>query len=296
MLFSENNVSSCIQHEVAALAPIGVFDSGIGGLSVLRALIKAMPARRFIYMADTGYAPYGERNDEYIIDRSHEIAHWMHETQNTAGLVIACNTATAAAAKSLRQKYGQNWRIIGVEPGLKPAAVLSQTGRIAIMATASTLQSEKFQKLISHTKESTEQDLTIFSCPCNGLAKAIEDFDEEKIEQLISDYTSQVKASKSDVVALGCTHYCLLQAQIEKMLPGIQVLDTGEAIAKHAASLFTKQVAQSNSISSAMCDHGCFSPQPLQAWSTGDIKQLENAIARWLPDIHAQVNPWHGNL
>lgn len=292
MLFPENNVASCSQHEATSLAPIGVFDSGIGGLSVLRALIKSMPAHRFIYMADTGYAPYGERSDEYIIGRSREIAHWMHEIQNTAGLVIACNTATAAAARLLRQEYDPNWPIIGVEPGLKPAAALSHTGHIAIMATASTLQSEKFQKLIAHTKQSMQRDLAIFSCPCNGLAKAIEDFDEEKIEQLILEYTTQVKASKADVVALGCTHYCLVQAQIKKMLPDIQVLDTGEAIARHAATLFTKQAEQYNLTS---YNNDYFPPQPLQAWSTGNIRQLEEAIARWLPDIDVQVNPWNGN-
>lgn len=293
MLFSENNVSSCTPHEMTPLAPIGVFDSGIGGLSVLRALIKAMPARRFIYMADTGYAPYGERSDAYIIDRSCKIAHWMYKTQNTAGLVIACNTATAAAAQLLRQEYGQNWPIIGVEPGLKPAVALSQTGRIAIMATASTLQSEKFQKLIALTKKNTPRELTIFSCACDGLAKAIEEFDEEKIETLLFRYVAQVKASGADVVALGCTHYCLIQAKIEKMLPDIHVLDTGEAIARHATSFFTQPVVRQNAHS-----HGnnVMSSHVLQAWSSGQTVQLEEAITRWLPDIHAQVNLWETHL
>lgn len=264
-------------------APIGVFDSGIGGLSILQALTQAMPHRRFIYMADTAYAPYGERTNAYILERSQHIARWMHDEQKTCGLVIACNTATAAAGKILRETYGAAWPIVGVEPGLKPAALLSKTGRIAIMATASTLKSTKLQDLIARTHQQVQTPLEIFLCPCDGLAKAIEDNNVFTTNQLIAQYTNIVKAAGSDVIVLGCTHYCLVADRIAEALPDAHILDTAQAVARHAQTIFPGSglpFAHKSAIAR------------VDAWTNANRQLLEEALHRWLPNAHTQVHTW----
>jgi glutamate racemase len=149
-------------------APIGIFDSGIGGLSVLQALRAELPQQDFIYIADSGHAPYGERDDAFVIARSRALtAHLLG--QGIQALVIACNTATAATIDLLRAAHPQ-LPIIGVEPALKPAAVLSQTKRIGVMATRGTLASARFKQLLDSLSTQAEFVLQ----PCDGLAEAIE--------------------------------------------------------------------------------------------------------------------------
>ncbi|MDB5843892.1 MAG: glutamate racemase, partial [Polaromonas sp.] len=128
-------------------APIGVFDSGIGGLSVLKALRADMPNEDFVYIADSGHAPYGERDAAHVLARSRAIAQYL-VSQNVKALVMACNTATAAAIALLRAEH-PGLALIGVEPALKPAVALSRTGRIGVMATRGTLSSGKFQALLA---------------------------------------------------------------------------------------------------------------------------------------------------
>jgi len=148
-------------------APVGVFDSGIGGLSVLKALRAELPLENFIYFADSDHAPYGEPDDAYVITRSSAVvAHLV--SQNIKALVIACNTATAAAIDLLRAEYPLP--IIGVEPALKPAVAASKTGHIAVMATRSTLASLKFQVLMAAQKGLSHVNVA----PCDGLADAVE--------------------------------------------------------------------------------------------------------------------------
>lgn len=134
--------------------PIGVFDSGLGGLSVLRALRAELPNERFVYVADSGHAPYGERDDEYLIHRSGTISRWLQHHHQIKALVVACNTATAAAIHVLRAEHPA-LPIIGIEPALKPAVAKSKTGVIGVMATPSTLKSEKFQRLLAVSARSS---------------------------------------------------------------------------------------------------------------------------------------------
>ena len=147
---------------------IGVFDSGIGGLSVLQALRAELPHEHFIYIADSGHAPYGERDVAHVLARSRAIVQYLL-SQNVKALVIACNTATAAAIQLLRAEH-PGLVLIGVEPALKPAVALSKTGRIGVMATRSLLSSAKFQALLA----SQAGHATFVLQPCDGLADAIE--------------------------------------------------------------------------------------------------------------------------
>ena len=149
-------------------APIGVFDSGIGGLSVLKALRAALPHEDFIYLADNGHAPYGERDTAHVLARSRAVTQYL-VGRNIKALVVACNTATASSIDRLRTVY-PHLPIVGVEPALKPAVALSKTGRIGVMATRSTLASARFQALLAAQAGVAEFVLQ----PCDGLADAIE--------------------------------------------------------------------------------------------------------------------------
>ena len=130
-----------------AQQPIGVFDSGVGGLSVLQALRAELPLERFVYLADSGHAPYGERGDAYVAARTHAISDFLCAQHHIKALVVACNTATAAAIHEARARHPQ-LPLVGVEPALKPAVAATRTGRIGVMATRGTLASAKFAQLL----------------------------------------------------------------------------------------------------------------------------------------------------
>lgn len=211
---------------------IGVFDSGVGGLSILQALRQHLPNEHCVYFADTAHAPYGEREDAYIIERSLHIAQYLMATHAIKALVVACNTATAAAIHILRKTYPE-LILIGVEPALKPASQLSQTKNVLVLATAGTLKSQKFQAL----HQSLQANATFQAIACNGLAGAIEAHDAPRIDALCQQYLSGLNfghgSGQIDTVVLGCTHYPFVQSQMQSLTgPGIQFVETGNAVAK----------------------------------------------------------------
>jgi glutamate racemase len=216
-------------------APIGVFDSGVGGLSVLRALRAALPLERFIYFADSAHAPYGEKGDAYVLQRSNAITETLIHEYGIKALVVACNTATAAAIAPLRSAH-PDLIIIGIEPALKPAAAASASKRVAVLATRGTLASKKFKALLA-----TQSTQAQFICqPCDGLAEAIEthidDLNAPAIQSLVAQNLSAVGAcdtrSGIDTLVLGCTHYPLIKSMIAAHIaPHIQIIDNGLGVA-----------------------------------------------------------------
>ncbi len=252
--------------------PIGVFDSGVGGLSVLKALRAELPLEDFVYVADSGYAPYGERSDSFVIERSRAIARYLqgHEHVSIKALVIACNTATAAAVHLLRQDYAA-LPIIGVEPALKPAVALSRTKRIGVMATRGTLASQKFKAL-----KDTLGDQAEFICqPCDGLADAIERDDTIKIIALCDLYTRAIgqfgiNNGEVDTLVLGCTHYPFASHHLQALVgPDVRLIDNGEPVAR-----------QTRRVVSPVENSG--GPGQLVLMSTGDPEALATAARRWL--------------
>ena len=202
-------------------ALVGVFDSGIGGLSILQSLRAELPQSRFIYIADSGHAPYGERTDAHVMARSRAIMAELLSRQVQA-LVIACNTATAVAIEQLRADY-PDLPIIGVEPALKPALALSRTRRIGVMATRSTLASTKFKTLLASLAGQAEFVLQ----PCDGLADAIErsasSNDTSTIQALCAQYTQAMglfgtNSGQIDTLVLGCTHYPFATEPLRELL------------------------------------------------------------------------------
>jgi glutamate racemase len=264
-------------------SPIGVFDSGIGGLSVLRALRAELPHERFIYLADSGNAPYGERGDAYVAARTHAIAQYLQQTHGIKALVVACNTATAAAIHEVRSHYPQ-LPSVGLEPALKPAAALSRTGRIGVIATRGTLASAKFGRLLASLGGQAEFVVQ----PCDGLAYAIERSTEStadgaasamEVRALCARYIGAMgpfgtKTGAIDTLVLGCTHYVFAEEVLRELVgPGVQLVDTGLPVARHTRRLLEAagQLAPSPAPS----------PQ-VQLLTTGEIGPLQAAASRWL--------------
>jgi glutamate racemase len=254
---------------------IGVFDSGIGGLSVLKALRSELPHAHFIYIADSGYAPYGERDEAHVLERSRAITRYLL-SQNVQAMVIACNTATAAAIHLLRAEH-PDLALIGVEPALKPAVALSQTGRIGVMATRSTLSSAKFQALLA----SQAGHASFVVQACDGLADAIERSAEtgETAETiaLCTRYTQAMgifgtEKGQIDTLVLGCTHYPFASDHLRAMLgAGVQIIDNGEAIARQTRRLVPASVLPANA-----------PPGQVSLFTTGQPQTLQAAAGRWL--------------
>ncbi|MCG2578416.1 glutamate racemase [Dechloromonas sp. XY25] len=213
--------------------PIAVFDSGLGGLTVLRALRERLPQEDFFYFADTRYLPYGDRPEAFLRERGVLIAEALVR-HGAKALVVACNTATAAAAEAIRAAV--DLPIVALEPGVKPAVTQSRTGVIGVLATTRTLHSERFQRLVGNHA----QQHRVVAQACPGLAEAIETDgpDSAAVEQLLDTFVAPVAEAGADVVVLGCTHYPWVAAAIARRLPaGVALLDTGEAVARQLERL-----------------------------------------------------------
>lgn len=253
----------------SAAPTIGVFDSGVGGLSVLRALHRMRPEHPMHYIADSAHAPYGDKPPAEVIERSLRLAD--HLLQRGAGLlVVACNTATAWAIDALRARH-PGLPLVGVEPGVKPAASMSRSHRIAVMATTATLASPRFATLV----ERHAPDCEVLRLPCPGLAAAIEQGAEghDAVNQLLDRHLAALRGSGVDVVVLGCTHYPFVADRIAQRLdPGVQLLDTADAVARQALRL----------LGEAPTALGGPSWSGLRLESTGDIGVLQHMARTWL--------------
>jgi len=249
--------------------PVGVFDSGIGGLSVLQALRAELPHQRFVYLADSGHAPYGERDAAHVIARARAITQHLRAAHDIQALVVACNTATAAAIHLLRAEH-PDLPIVGLEPALKPAAQASRTHRVGVLATRGTLQSAKFQAL--HRALADQADFVLQAC--DGLADAIEHQDDPRITALARHYVEALGSCGQapdaiDTVVLGCTHYPLIQPSLQALLgPEVALVESGAPVARQTRRVLP-QIAESG--------------QPQLSWyTTGEASELQAAVQRWL--------------
>lgn len=250
---------------------VGVFDSGLGGLSVLRSIRQLLPRAELLYVGDSAHAPYGERTDDYVCERSLAIADFL-KAQQAQVLVIACNTATAAAVQFVRQRH-PNWLIVGVEPGLKPAASLTRNGRVGVMATTGTLRSERFRLLT----QAHAAHLDVRLQPCPGLAAAIEagEVDAEAVRERVAHHCAPLREQDVDTVVLGCTHYPFVAHHIQAAMgPGVTLVDTSEAVARRTASLCATLPATPDAADRP--------PPPARLWTTGSVDTMAGFARRWL--------------
>lgn len=256
-------------------SPIGVFDSGVGGLSILRALRAELPGEDFVYFSDAGHAPYGERGDAFVAGRSRAVARELLDGHGIKALVVACNTATAAAVHLLREAHGPALPVVGVEPALRPAATATRTGRVAVFATRGTLGSAKFHAL--HAALAGEAEFVLQ--PCDGLAAAIEDHDDARIADLCARHAQACGVfggapGQIDTLVLGCTHYPFAEAQLRAAVGAqVQLLETGAPVARQAHRLLRE---------AGLCRGVAGRAGSLTLRTTGSPQALQRAAARWL--------------
>lgn len=211
-----------------ASGTIGVFDSGVGGLSVLRHIRAALPDDRLIYIADSAHVPYGDKLAAYIEQRSLVLTRFLI-AQGADAIVVACNTATAAAVASLRNQF--NIPIVGMEPAVKPAVSVTKSGVVGVLATVGTLESARFAALLDRYGEEVE----IVTQGCPGLVEQVEqgELGSARTRELIARYTAPLLARGADTLILGCTHYLFLAALIREVVgQNIALVDTGAAVAR----------------------------------------------------------------
>jgi glutamate racemase len=257
------------------LKTVGVFDSGVGGLSVLRALLAELPGTRFVYAADSAHAPYGERTAQDVSARTHRITAQLREQHGIDALVVACNTATAHAIDDLRKAY-PDMPIVGVEPALKPAAALSRSGGIGVLATRGTLESARFAQLRDRLIAAAPRPLRFISQPCDGLAAAIERHELPTIEALSTRYVQELLQGPQgdhpiDTLVLGCTHYPFAAELLGRLCgPDVTLVDTGAPVARRTRDVLGLPL---------LPDAPTVPPLLL---SSGNPSALAQAAQRWL--------------
>ena len=224
--------------------PIGIFDSGVGGISVMSHIHSLLPNESLAYVADSLFAPYGLKSKDLILERSKTAIDYLIKKQSVKLIVVACNTATASAIQELRQIY--QIPIIGMEPAIKPATKATICKKVGILATNGTLDSAKFSALL----ETYSGEIDFYTQPCPGLVELIEQgrIDDSSIKNLIQKYLNPLIERKVDTIVLGCTHYVFIRNIIENIMgPEVKIIDTGLAVAKHVKSELEKFSLQNKS-------------------------------------------------
>ncbi|MDB5749017.1 MAG: glutamate racemase, partial [Massilia sp.] len=263
---------------------IGIFDSGVGGLSVLRHIRAQLPHEHLIYFADSGFAPYGDKPQMLVTERVLAIGAFFH-AQGAKAVVVACNTATVAAIAVLRERY-PGMPIVGVEPGLKPAAAATRNGIVGVLATERTISSSKFLLLLDQISAATGARFLLQAC--NGLADQIEfgALESDATDALLRRFIAPLLDQGADVLVLGCTHYPLVQASIERVIAAhtarpVTLIDTGDAVARQLERLLTA----GGIVRRAAASH----PARLDGYTSASATALSAAFAGLLgldPPVH----------
>ena len=222
-------------------APIGIFDSGVGGLSVLRHLRTLLPHERFIYLADQANVPYGPRSPDEIRRLSEAVARFFL-AQPVKLIVVACNTASAAALSFLRGRFPDT-DFVGMEPAVKPAAAQTRTGKVGVLATAGTFESQRYADLMARFA----QDVVLYEDPCDGLVELIEAGTavSPQTTQLLRPILHPMLAAGVDTLVLGCTHYPFAIPVIEQIVAEaphpVTIIDPAPAVARQARRVLAQR-------------------------------------------------------
>lgn len=228
----------------AVNSPVGIFDSGVGGISVLRAIREQMPEESFIYFGDQGHVPYGSRSMEQIQSFSEAITRFLLE-HGAKIIVVACNTASAAALKDLREKFA-DVQFVGMEPAVKPAAERTQTGKVGILATPATFQGALYASVVERFANGVE----LFQDTCPGLVQQIEqgNLNGAETRRILENALMPMLEKNIDTVVLGCTHYPFVIPLIQQIVgENIRVIDPAPAVAKQTGRLLEAQGMENKS-------------------------------------------------
>ncbi len=245
--------------------PVGIFDSGVGGLSVAREIRRALPAEDLLYVADTAYCPYGDRPLDEVRERALAVGRHL-EAAGAKVVIVACNTATGAALESLREVL--TVPVIGLEPAVKTGAARTRNGRVGVMATVGTLRSERFARLVRAHGDGA----FVLAQPCPGLVDLIEQghLDGDVLAARVAELTQPFRDAQVDTLVLGCTHYPFVAEALRRALgPGVEIVDSGPAIARRL-----DQVLRDGDLGAAP------GPGSLRVWTTGEPSAVRPVVDR----------------
>ncbi len=253
-----------VRREVNPEGPVGVFDSGVGGLSVLKHIRSGLPGETLLYCADSHHTPYGAKSPEQIQARALTLTDFL-VGQGAKAIVVACNTATAAAVVMLRERF--SIPIIGMEPAVKPAVAATKSGVVGVLATVGTLKSAQFAALL----ENYGQGVEVVTQACHGLVECVErgELDAPATRELVRRYVAPLLARGADTIVLGCTHYPFVRELIEQEAGvGVTMIDTGTAVARQ--------------LHRRLAEHGLLRPAGggERFWTSGEVAQAESVVSR----------------
>ena len=237
---------------------IGIFDSGLGGLSVLRTLRKALPYESFVYLGDGARCPYGERSREEVLRFTEEAVERLL-AEGCKLIVLACNTATAVAVKSLREKY-PNIPFVGLEPAVKPAALTTKTGIIGVLATKRSLEGEHFRTTAAQYADKVQ----ILTTVGEGFVEAVENNEEHSpaVEAMVRKVVEPLVQAGADKIVLGCTHYPFLQDIIERVAgEGVEIIESSEAVARRVGVLLDEYDMRAENGAAQECSYLSFADE-----------------------------------
>ena len=258
--------------------PIGVFDSGVGGLSVLREIRRELPAEDLIYVADSGYAPYGDRPDDYVRERAVAVMEFLR-SQGAKAVVVACNTATGIAVDALRARY--DVPIVAIEPAVKPAAAQTRSGVVGVLATTQTLAGQKFARLV----RTHAGDVEVLTQACPGLVEQVEAgaLTAEATRSLVEQYLSPLLDKGADTIVLGCTHYPFVGELIRQVAgPGVTIIDAAIPVAREL-----RRRLQANDLLAPDARPGTET-----FWTTGSTDHVQAVIAQlWAGNVEVRPVP-----
>ena len=262
------------------ICPIGVFDSGIGGLSVLKEIHQLLPHESLIYVGDSAHAPYGDRSANFVKQRSIAISDFLLD-KGVKAIVIACNTATAESAELLRERF--DVPVIGLEPAIKPAAKLSKSGIIGVLATQRTISSERLLGLT----ERFAKDKKVLAQACPGLVEQVEacELNDAKTDALLKKYILPLLSQGVDALILGCTHYPFLLPAIQKIVgEEIEILETGRPVAEQLKRVL--EINQLEKINSTKINNSDYKSQ-LNFYNSSANKQHHETMQKlWHNNFH----------
>jgi len=259
-------------------APVGVFDSGVGGLSVLREIRHELPAENLIYVADSGYAPYGDRSEDYVRGRAVAVMEFLRG-QGAKAVVVACNTATGIAVDALRAGY--DVPIVAIEPAVKPAVARTRSGVVGVLATPQTLAGQKFARLVS----THAGDVEVLTQACPGLVEQVEaaELASPSTRSLVERYLRPVLDRGADTIVLGCTHYPFLADMIREIAgPAVTVIDSAVPVAREL-----RRRLQSSGLLAPVSRRGSET-----FWTTGSVENVRSVIGRlWAREADVRALP-----
>ena len=262
---------------MASQAPIGIIDSGLGGLTVLREIRALLPGESLIYIGDSAWCPYGARPAAEIQARVFQLTDHLLE-RGVKLVVLACNSATIAAVEALRASYPVPFA--GMEPAVKPAAVASRSGVVGVMATEASLAGEKFHRLINDHAGG----IRIITLPCPGLVELVErgELSGDQAARVVNGYVRPLLGAGADVLVLGCTHYPFLRPLIESAAgPDVSVIDTGAAVARRVRQLLEPDTLAAMPES----EYEIARVKPPELWTTGDPSHWQRIMPALAPEL-----------